>query len=248
MIAYHGGPIWPERAALTVWRNRHAMMSFATPEQLPTAAAIAESFALDNGAYSNWKAGKPADWEGYYAWIEQWHRHPGFDFAVIPDVVDGNEAENDSLVFTQWPFNRSIGVPVWHLHESLNRLEVLLGEFPRVALGSSGEWANPGTQRWWARMAAAMETACNSQGRPKAKLHGLRMLNPTIVRHLPLASADSTTVAHGIIIDKRWTGSYQPTNKETRALVVANMLEPIRPATEWKAMHIQDQLLEMYAE
>ena len=75
------------------------------------------------------------------------------------------------------------------------RLEMLVHDFPIVALGSSGEWPNPGTKKWWQRMNAAMGVACHENGRPKAKLHGLRMLDRSIFSQLPFSSADSTNVA-----------------------------------------------------
>jgi len=43
--------------------------------------------------------------------VEEWRRHPGFDWAIIPDVIDGDEAANDALV-TAWPFGMVVGVPV----------------------------------------------------------------------------------------------------------------------------------------
>lgn len=248
MIAYHGGPITPETVAASVWSGRHAMVSFAYPEQVETAAEVSESFCLDNGAFTEWKRGEKPIWEDFYKWVDEWRKHPAFDFAIIPDVIDGNENDNDRLCFSRWPFDRHIGVPVWHLHESLNRLDVLTSEFPRVALGSSGQWATPGTNSWWARMSQVMEEICDEQGRPKAKLHGLRMLNPSILRHLPLSSADSTNVARNIGIDSRWRGSYAPPTKESRAMVIADRIESGERAVRWSRVHIQDQLAMVYAE
>jgi len=58
---------------------------------------------------------------------------------------DGTEQDNDVLV-DQWPKDLvGIGVPVWHLHESLKRLRRLCESFSRVALGSSGDFATVGT-------------------------------------------------------------------------------------------------------
>jgi hypothetical protein len=50
-------------------------------------------------------------------------RAPNFDFAIIPDVIDGDEAANDALI-NLWPWIREkhMSAPVWHLHESLDRL------------------------------------------------------------------------------------------------------------------------------
>lgn len=136
------------------------------------------------------------DLEGYASWVREWHRHPAFDFAIIPDVIDGTEKDNDRLLW-DWvgPFGmRPWLVPVWHLHESLGRLRNLAGAWPRVALGSSGEWSTPGSDSWWCRMGEAMDAIC-IDGRPACKLHGLRMLSTEIFTKLPLASADSTNAS-----------------------------------------------------
>jgi hypothetical protein len=50
----------------------------------------------------------------YYRWVEAGRTHPGFDFAIIPDVIDGSEEENDDLM-GEWPFFD--GVPDYHLHD-----------------------------------------------------------------------------------------------------------------------------------
>ena len=100
------------------------MVSFARPEQLEFIAECAQSFALDNGAFTAWRAGKPiTDWEAYYRCVERWKQHPGCDFALIPDVIGGTEEDNDALL-ADWPF-LDCGVPVYHLDESIERLLAL---------------------------------------------------------------------------------------------------------------------------
>lgn len=205
MIHYHGGPITPLTVASAAWTARHAFVSFERPEQIALAAEICQSFALDNGAYSVWKRGAVLDVKGYVAWVEEWRRHPGFDWALIPDAIDGTEDENDRLFGQYMNAGGDLlaSVPVWHLHESFKRLGRLCRTFPRVALGSSGEWAEVGTDDWWQRMGGAMDFICDEHGRPPCKLHGLRMLNPTVFSQLPLASADSTNVAQNHARERR---------------------------------------------
>ena len=71
MIAYHGGPFSAPTIAAEVWRKHHAMISFARNEQIGIAAEHASSFALDNGAFSLWRAGQHrSDWDSYYRWVE----------------------------------------------------------------------------------------------------------------------------------------------------------------------------------
>jgi hypothetical protein len=70
-----------------------------------------------------------------------------------------------------------------------------------------------------------MDAICDEEGRPTCKLHGLRMLDPTIFSQLPFASADSTNVAQNIGIDQKWRHAYAPVTKAARALVMADRIE-----------------------
>jgi len=147
-------------------------------------------------------------------------------------VIDGTEKENNALVHA-WPFKHGSGVPVWHMHETISRLVYLCGGFPLVALGSSGEYAQVGNDKWWQRMGEAMDAITDDDGMPKTKLHGLRMLDPTILAHLPLASADSTNVARNIGIDSKWKAAYSPATKSIRAMVIMDRLESHATASRW---------------
>lgn len=236
MIHYHGTPITPATAALRAIAGGHAFVSFQRPEQLGLALDVAQSFAIDNGAFSAWRSGNPvADWNLYYAWIAELHRYPSFDFAVIPDVIDGDEDANDALV-AEWPWRQRapwVGAPVWHLHESLERLQRLALAWPRVCLGSSGQFATVGSPLWYTRMAEAMNVVCDRDGRPVCKLHGLRMLNPDVFTRFPFASADSTNIGQNIGIDSKWRGPYTPPTKESRAQVMRDRIEAHQSQTFW---------------
>lgn len=220
MIHYHGGPITPETCALRAWSGRHAFVSFAHPGQIELSASVCQSFALDNGAFSLWKADKPTDWPAYYDWCERWLAHPACDWAVIPDVIGGTEAENDALI-DEWPLEPTLGVPVWHLNESLDRFKALCYSWPRVALGSAAEYDVSRPSRCLARLAEALPRVRGTM----VKLHGLRMLRPEIITRVPLSSADSTNVARNIGMDGAWRGSYAPATKEARVDVLVGRIE-----------------------
>lgn len=236
MIHYHGLPITPATAAARAISGGHAFVSFRYPDQLGLVLDVAQSFAVDNGAFSAWKSGEPVtDWRLFYEWVAELHRYPSFDFAVIPDVIDGSEEDNDALL-AEWTWrgkDACVGAPVWHLHESLERLERLAFEWPRICLGSSGEYAKIGTQHWWTRMAKAMDVACDKYGRPICKLHGLRMLNPEVFMRFPFASADSTNIGQNVGIDSAWRGTYTPASKEVRAQVMRERIEKEQAQTFW---------------
>jgi hypothetical protein len=166
VIHYHGCPITPRDAAIQVLARRHACISYAHPAQVELAAEVCQSFILDNGAFSAWKQGGSVNVELFAEWVTRWHRHPGYDWCLIPDVIDGTEAENDRMLGTWLNAYGSFAhcVPVWHMHESVARLARLCRTFPRVALGSSGEFATVGTPAWWGRMAEAMDAVTDVLG------------------------------------------------------------------------------------
>lgn len=248
MIHYHGLPITSpgSAAAVAAINCGHAFISFRSPDQLSLALDICQSFAVDNGAFSAWKSGQPVtDWSRYYAWVGGLRRVPTFDFAVIPDVIDGNEQDNDELL-NEWPWRVVapwVGAPVWHMHESMERLLRLALAYPRICIGSSGEYASVGNGRWWGRMAEAMNAICDKNGLPICKLHGLRMLNPEVFTKLPFSSADSTNIAQNIGIDSAWKGTYTPPSKEARAWVMRQRIESAQSMTFWKEQPTQESLL-----
>lgn len=236
MRHYHGLPATPNTAAIEIISAGNAFVSWARPDQLGLALEYASSVAVDNGGFSAWKQDKPiTNWGQYYEWIAELHRYPVFDFAVIPDVIDGSEEENDALL-EEWPWRKTaphVGAPVWHLNESLERLERLALNWPRVCLGSSGDFATIGTPAWWQRMAEAMDVVCDRSGRPVCKLHGLRMLDPNVFTRFPFASADSTNIARNIGIDSKWKGTYTPPSKEARAKVMRQRIEAFQSPQFW---------------
>lgn len=248
MNHYHGGPITPETCALRAWRGRHAFISFAHPEQLKLAADVCQSFAVDNGAFTAWKAAgrNKIDWRDYYEFVARWKNHPGFDFAIIPDVIDGGEAENEALL-DEWPHGDFHGVPVWHMNESDERFIRLCNEYPRVAIGSCGEYDVKRPNLAVSRMKDLIRHVTDDFDQPITKLHGLRMLNPLIFTKLPLASADSTNVARNIGIDKAWTGAYAPSSKETRAALLVERIESHNSTGSLLYCDIRDKLNIQYS-
>jgi hypothetical protein len=241
VIHYHGLPITPETAAASAIGAGHAFVSFSDTRQLALATSVCQTFALDNGAFGAWRAGKPiTDWSEFYRWARECKRIPSCDFAVIPDVIDGDEKANDELL-REWPLPKHFGAPVWHLHESLARLQTLVKDWPRVCLGSSGDFAVIKTASWWRRMAQAMHAACDEDGCPLTRLHGLRMLDPEVFTRFPFSSVDSTNIGRNVGIDQAWRGSYQPATKEARAAVMRGRIEAHNAPARWDFMPVEPE-------
>lgn len=214
MIHYHGTPIGGALTeAARFLLGRHALVPFSYPRDLELVMETCKSFVIDNGAFTVWKQGGKLDVDGYVRWLRTStstgcppYLHPGFDWALIPDVIGGTAEENDAML-ADWPKDIA-GVPVYHLHEPLERAERLANEWPVVAIGSSGEWPTPGVPKWWTRMQDVLDVMCDEQGVPKCKLHGLRMMDPAIFTRIPFRSVDSTNAAqngarNGRVIDEK---------------------------------------------
>lgn len=150
---------------------------------------------LDNGAFSAWRRGVVVDWSLYQAWCKKWLVYHT-TWCVIPDVIDGSELDNDRMI-AEW-FAKMGGyqqaAPVWHVHESLDRLDRLVAGFDRVCLGSSGAYAVIGTPQWHTRMHEAFDVICRGSGRPRAWIHMLRGMALSKSDY-PFASVDSTDIA-----------------------------------------------------
>jgi hypothetical protein len=188
-IHYHGTPITP-RAVLDSLAGRCFTVSFARDDDVKHVHQIGQSVMLDNGAFSAWTNDHLPDWSAYYRWVEPWLAWHT-TWAVIPDVIDGDEAANDALV-DLWPHGTR-GAPVWHMHESIERLVRLADEWPRVCIGSSGEYRRVGDRHWHNRMTEAMNTLCGD-GPPPVWLHMLRGMAQAGSPY-PFASVDSTDIA-----------------------------------------------------
>lgn len=189
MLHYHGTPITP-RSRLLDLVGRCFCVRYGAHDDLEIAHEIGQATMLDNGAFSFWTKGASVDWHGYYRWCEPWLDYQT-TWAVIPDVIDGGEVENDALI-VQWPFEDR-GAPVWHMHEPIERLLRLSAKWPRVCLGSSGDYAIVGDERWHRRMGEAMDVLCGDGPAP-VWLHMLRGMALS-GSHYPFASVDSTNIA-----------------------------------------------------
>jgi hypothetical protein len=233
MIHYHGTPIGGAKQDVARFLiGRHALVPFPSQSDTNIVAECCQSFVFDNGAYSVWKRGEILNVEGYTSWCDEWHKHPGFDWALIPDTIEGTTEDNDAMLI-DWP-KHIRGVPVYHLHESLERAEKLAHTYPIVALGSSGQWPSPGANGWWERINQVLTVMCDKLGRPLCRLHGLRMLNPKIFSKIPLASADSANVARHASDGPRWAKAvYAPASGWQRAAVLADRIEVHNSAAQW---------------
>ena len=188
-IHYHGTPISP-RSILQTMGGKCFCVSFAAGQDVEICHQIGQSVMLDNGAFTFWRTGRASDWVAFYDWAEPWLDYPT-TWAIIPDYIDGDTAENDRLV-SEWPHGEKNGSPVWHMHEPIERLLSLCQSWGRVCFGSSGQYATVGDDRWRGRA----DDAFNALSRV-GKIPWIHMLRGMALAgsEYPFASVDSTDIA-----------------------------------------------------
>lgn len=221
-IHYHGTPITPNAVMYTT-AGAFYCVSHARPDQIEIADRIAQGILLDNGAFTKKTQGRPTDWPAYYVWCERWLVRPT-TLAIIPDVIDAGSQEQDALI-REWPFGER-GMPVWHMDEPIERLLRLLDEWPRVAIGSTGEYWQIGSPTWLRRMEEVFN-AVAVRHRFTPYLHMLRGMQLCLPEFpFPFASLDSTDVAQNHnrpqntakgMVD-RWDAAQCPAGWQVRAV------------------------------
>lgn len=145
MRLIHGTPITPKRH-LEQLRGESFCVSYAYPEQLHDVGPLVPDtgiLLLDNGAFTAWKQGREYDTAGFWDWANAAQDLYPNAVAVIPDVIEGNEADNlmqASLAvrggLARYPERIMF---VWHTNDSLTQLKKACLLFNFVAIGSCAE-------------------------------------------------------------------------------------------------------------
>lgn len=189
MIHYHGTPLTP-RDELLKMAGKSFCVSFADARDADWCMVNAQSVMWDSGAYTAYTQKREVVWAKYFEWLEPRLGHP--HWAVIPDVIDGDQNAQAELVL-QWPFSRAFGTPVWHMGLPISYLlDLLCAGWPRVCFGSSGKYWQVGSDPWCRRADEAFNELAKRG--PVPWIHMLRGLSLAGDRW-PFASADSVNVA-----------------------------------------------------
>lgn len=194
MIKVHVTPITPKSIFDKFLKDESVLINYLRPENYK--AAVKDNHCkyiyIDNGAYTYFRKGITPNYDNFYHWLE----NKEYDYFFIPDVIDGNEQDNNNLIELMPNKFKAKSIPVYHLHEDLSRLDYLMNkDFTYIALGASGKYWNVGSDIWFDRMDEIMKILCNSNGYPKVRIHALRCLNPKVFIYFPFYSADSSNLA-----------------------------------------------------
>lgn len=195
-IHYHGTPITPTGLLKTL-RGRSFCVSFFSPEQVGICVDIGESVLIDNGAYSfytkygkGWMTGEYLS--GYVKFANTYSHGP--NWCIIPDIIDGTELENDSLI-ERYSEQIPNSFPVWHVSESIERLVRLSKSFSKVCFGSSGAYFRLDTDKWNSKVEQAFDSISDKSGRVSIWVHMLRGMSLSKKTKYPFCSVDSTDIA-----------------------------------------------------
>lgn len=232
---YHGTPIWGSGSDVlkVSVKGSGAFVSYARPDQIEKCLSFADGIAIDNGAFSAWKRGLKINWTEFYQWLGGYLFHEKCDFFIIPDVIDGGEDDNNTLINRVPAMFKDKAVPAWHMHESIDRLLMLCDNYDKIAFGSSGEYSSIRTAKWHCRMVEALSEIYIKRSY-ETKIHGLRMLDGRILGKYPLHTADSTNLACNV---PKYKVKYPllGENLQHRAAILKNAIESVSPPTikEW---------------
>jgi len=145
MRLIHGTPITPKRH-LQQLRGESFCVSYAYPEQLDDVGPLVPEtgiLLLDNGAFTTWKQGREFDVNGFWDWAnDAQDRYPNA-VAVIPDVIEGSEADNlmqaSLAIRGGLAEHQERAMFVWHTNDSMEQLKKACLIFNFVAIGSCAE-------------------------------------------------------------------------------------------------------------
>jgi hypothetical protein len=199
MICFHGTPFsGSPYDILPFFEGRNFLISVEYQTYKTLLKPVAKKIILDNGAFTIWKKGRgEVDLIRYSDFVQEFDSLENYGWCFIPDIIQGDEYSNDKML-EKWLniYGEYKGTPVWHYHESLNRLKELCKTFSVVGLGSSAEYSKIGDDKWMSRTKEIFEFVANNN--LSTKLHGLRMLNKRIFTKFPYYSGDSTNVGRNI--------------------------------------------------
>ena len=203
MRLIHGTPITPKRH-LAQLKGESFCVSYAYPEQLHDVGPLVPEtgiLLLDNGAFTAWKQGREYDTAGFWDWANAAQDLYPNAVAVIPDVIEGDEADNlmqASLAIrgglAKYPERCMF---VWHTNDSMEQLKTAAMLFNFIAIGSCAEHD---IQKHWpafyarARKASAFIDGVELMTGRRPWIHVMRGLGK-FHKFPRFDSADSTNVA-----------------------------------------------------
>lgn len=224
-IHYHGTPLTP-RHMLYRMAGKNFCVSFAAQQDADICLQIGQSVMWDNGAFSLHTQGKATDWSAYYKWLETRLGYP--HWAVIPDVIDGEQEANERLV-DEWPHRKDLGAPVWHLGAPMSVMGRYLDKgFSRICFGSSGAYWQVGSDAWSRRCDEAFNWLARNGEMPW--VHMLRGM-AVAGKRWPFASVDSVNVAR----------NFKDTNSCPEAM--ARTIDAVQCPIRWIVQPEQQELI-----
>ena len=142
----HGTPITPKRL-LPQLKGKSFCVSYMHPEQLNETIELVgdnEVLILDNGAFTAWKKGITLDdawWDGFYAWANAAMDKCPNAVCVIPDVINGNEADNLQLIADAIKGNKikypERAMAIWHIDKPWIHMMRGLGVLHKIGFDSA---------------------------------------------------------------------------------------------------------------
>lgn len=163
---------------------------------------------LDSGAFTVWNKGKPVDFEKYLKYACE--TQDKWDVIIVLDQIPGSPghknvslAERDHCANISWERYQIMlkaGIPaeklmpVFHQGEQPKWMKKMIDNCPLIGISPAND-RTPEEKKVW--LNDTMDIACNPDGTPRSRFHGLAVTSPSLMRDYPWHSVDSASWAIG---------------------------------------------------
>lgn len=141
-----------------------------------------ESFAVDSGAFTAHRQGKPITLDAYCEFVKGLNGDPRIKEIYALDVIGDWKA---SLANTKQMWKQGIeAIPCWHVGEPIDLLKGLARDYPKIAIGGFARRRRHEKMQWLATVFAAVWPC---------RIHAFGLHSEPMMRAYPLESVDASS-------------------------------------------------------
>ena len=142
---------------------------------------------LDSGAFSAFSLGVDVSLEDYAAFC-----HKNADIILMPSVLDAIGDPDGTWVNQKRLEDLGVAcLPCYHFGEPEAVLEYYLEHYDYITIGGMVPISSPNLKRWLDRIWP--DHLLDSNGQPRAKIHGFGLTSPELMERYPWYSVDSSS-------------------------------------------------------
>ena len=143
-------------------------------------------FFLDSGAFSAFTKNKKIDIDKYIKFIHKYKDRLSV-YSVLDDILDYKKTEENQRYMESKGLSPN---PCYHYGEPLEILEKMVDEYEYISIGGMVPIS---TKNLYPFLDQCFDIICDTNGKPKVKVHGFGMTIIDLMKRYPWYSVDSTS-------------------------------------------------------